>query len=83
MVLSIVYSHLDKVHDIRPPLQGDDQEDGDPGQPDVVKWDGTMEGVGGTRGAHIIVLTKLHLIRYITLIVSKKQKWCQTCHTSP
>ena len=28
---------LDEVHDVRPALQGDDQEDGHPGQPDVVE----------------------------------------------
>ena len=47
---------LDEVHDVRPALQRDDQENGDPGQADVVKGDGAVEGVGGARGALGVVL---------------------------
>ena len=39
---------LHEVHDVCPPLQGDDEEDGHPGQPDVVEGDRAVKRVGGT-----------------------------------
>ena len=49
-------SVLNKIHHIRPALQGDDQEYRHPGQTDVVEWNGSMEGVGGTRGTLCVIL---------------------------
>ena len=49
-------SVLNKIHDVRPALQGDDQEYRHPGQADVVERNGSMEGVGGAGGALCVIL---------------------------
>ena len=54
--LNFTLPHLDKVHDICPPLQWDDQEDGHPGQADVVKWDGAVKRICWACGASGVVL---------------------------
>ena len=50
--MSILY----KVHNVRPSLQRDDQEDGHPGKTDIVKGDGTMERICRSRGALCVIL---------------------------
>ena len=49
-------SHLDKVHDICPSLQGDNKEDGHPGQANVVKRDGSVKRISGAGGASGVIL---------------------------
>ena len=51
---------LNEVHDIGPALQGDDEEDGHPGQADVVETDGSVEWVGGADGAGVVVLVPVN-----------------------
>ena len=53
-------SNLHKVHDVCPSLEGDNEEDGNPGQADVVKWDGPVERVRRARRALRVVLVPVH-----------------------
>ena len=53
-------SNLYKVHDVCPSLEGDNEEDGDPGQADVVKGDGSVERVRRARRALCVVLVPVH-----------------------
>ena len=49
-------SNLYKVHDISPPLERDDEEDGDPGEANIVEGDRAIERVGRARCALGVVL---------------------------
>ena len=49
-------SNLDKVHDISPSLQRDDEEYGHPGQANVVKRDGSVKRISGAGGASGVIL---------------------------
>ena len=55
--MSVLY----KVHDVRPSLQRDDQEDGHPGKPNIVKGDGTMERICWSRGALCVILKEVSI----------------------
>ena len=71
---------LDEVHDVRPALQGDDQEYRHPGQADVVEADGSVKWVGGTDGAAGVVLVPVHALT-ITIITSHHHLLhCQSAH---
>ena len=70
---------LDEVHDVRPALQGDDQEDGHPGQADVVEADGPVKGVGGPDSAGGVVTVPVYTPR--TTIISRHcLLHCQTAY---
>ena len=61
---------MDEVHDVRPALQGDDQEYRHPGQADVVKGDGSMEWVSwSSRTFGVVLHTGLSINRIFTEIV--------------
>ena len=53
-------SNLYKVHDISPPLERDDEEDGDPGEANIVEGDRAIERVGRARRALGVVLVPVH-----------------------
>ena len=53
-------SNLYKVHDISPPLERDDEEDGDPGEANIVEGDRPIERVGRARCALGVVLVPVH-----------------------
>ena len=53
-------SNLYKVHDISPPLERDDEEDGDPGEANIVEGDRPIERVGRACCALGVVLVPVH-----------------------
>ena len=53
-------SNLYKVHDISPPLERDDEEDGDPGEANIVEGDRAIERVGRACCALGVVLVPVH-----------------------
>ena len=56
---------LHEVHHVRPALEADDQENGDPGEADVVERDGSVERVEFSWLALCVVLVPVDAFRFV------------------
>lgn len=81
-------SILDVVHDVRPALQRDHEEDGDPCEADVVERDGALEGVLVHHAALVVVDVPVdarlvvHFVELLQRQVASKQPGVPACWRS-